>query len=240
MTTPDDTMLAAVADAVDAPFKLVLLARPVAGAGEVLVRVHASGINPLDLKIRAGQAAHAGPPLPAILGIDLAGVVDAIGPGVAGFAVGDRVFGMTGGASGVPGSLAQFAAIDATLLAPMPSGLGMREAASIPLTFITAWEGLVDRARDAKDMRVLLRGGAGYMAIQNARAFGAQIFTTVSAATSISWRLSVPPPSIGTNTPSRSMSRRIHRTRASTLSSIRWAARCWTPRSGPSAGLVTW
>lgn len=179
------TMQAAVVETVDGAFVLKEVPRPVPGKGEVLVRVHASGINPLDLKIRAGKADHARQPLPAILGIDLAGVVEAVGADVSGFTEGDEVFGMTGGVGGIRGSLAQYAAVDASLLARKPAALDMRAAASIPLAFITAWEGLVDRARVAKDMRVLVHGGAGgvgYMSIQIARAMGAQVYSTVSAA----------------------------------------------------------
>jgi len=184
MSNHHSTMKAAIVETVDGPFVLKEIPRPVPGKGEVLVRVHASGINPLDLKIRAGKADHARHPLPAVLGIDLAGVVEAVGADVSGFVEGDEVFGMTGGVGGIQGSLAQYAAVDASLLARKPAALNMREAASIPLAFITAWEGLVDRAHVAKDMRVLVHGGAGgvgYMSIQIARAMGAQVYSTVSA-----------------------------------------------------------
>jgi NADPH:quinone reductase len=123
------------------------VARPRPEDGQVLVRIKASGVNPLDTKIYAGQAAHAKHPLPGILGINMAGVVEAIGPGVSGFRRGDEVYGMTGGVGGLQGSLAQYAAVDVELLAPTPANLTMREAASLPLNLITAWEGLVDRAQ---------------------------------------------------------------------------------------------
>jgi NADPH2:quinone reductase len=173
------TMKAAVLEQAGAPFRIAEIERPQARVGEVLVRIKASGVNPLDLKIKAGQAAHARHPLPAILGIDLAGVVEAVGDGDTGFRVGDEVYGMTGGVGGVPGSLAAFAAVDARLLALKPANLSMREAAALPLTFITAWEGLVDRARIAPGQTVLVLGGAGgvgQMAIQIARAHGADVF----------------------------------------------------------------
>ena len=99
---------------------------------------NASGVNPLDTKIHAGEAAHARQPLPAILGINLAGVVEALGPGVTAFRRGDEVYGMTGGVGGLQGSLAEYAAVDAALLAPEPANLSMREAAVLPLIFITA------------------------------------------------------------------------------------------------------
>lgn len=179
------SMQAAVLENYGAPFRLASVARPVPQPGQVLVRVMASGINPLDLKIRGGAAEHARHPLPAILGIDLAGVVAAVGPGVSTFRVGDEVYGMTGGVGGVQGSLAEYAAVDASLLAPKPVHFSMREAASLPLVFITAWEGLVDRARVRAGHTVLVQGGAGgvgSMAIQIARAFDASVHATDAAA----------------------------------------------------------
>jgi len=179
-----ETMKAMVLDAANAPFRLAQVARPLPGPGEVLIRIKASGVNPLDLKIRAGQAAHARQPLPAILGIDLAGYVEATGPGVTRFKPGDAVYGMTGGVGGVQGSLAEFVAVDARLLAHKPTSLGMREAAALPLVFITAWEGLVDRAAVKAGQRVLVQGagGVGQIVVQLARAFGAEVFAVDSAA----------------------------------------------------------
>ncbi|MES2102725.1 MAG: zinc-dependent alcohol dehydrogenase family protein [Pseudomonadota bacterium] len=178
------SMQALVLENYGTPFAAREIARPVALQGEVLVRVHASGVNPLDTKIRGGNAAHAKTVLPAILGIDLAGVVEAVGPGVSNFKIGDAVYGMTGGIAGVPGSLAEFAAVDASLLAPKPSTLGMREAAALPLIFITAWEGLVDRAKVQAGQKVLVHGGAGgvgHVAVQLAIALGADVYATGSA-----------------------------------------------------------
>lgn len=162
-------------------YQLQDVEKPVADNGEVLVKIMASGINPLDLKIQAGQAAHAKAILPAILGIDMAGIVEAVGEGVTRFKIGDEVYGMTGGIAGVQGSLAEYAAVDADLLAVKPSNLTMKEAAALPLIFITAWEGLVDRARVDKGKTVLIHGGAGgvgHVAVQIAKAFGAEIFAT--------------------------------------------------------------
>ncbi|PWC39894.1 quinone oxidoreductase [Azospirillum sp. TSO35-2] len=177
-------MRAQVLEAYDAPFRLTDIARPVAGPGQVLVRIAASGVNPLDTKIRAGAAAHAKQPLPAILGIDLAGEVVAVGPGVAAFKPGDQVYGMTGGVGGRQGSLAEYAAVEADLLAHKPANLTMREAAALPLVTITAWEGLVDRAKVQAGQTVLVQGGAGgvgHVAVQIARAFGATVWATDSA-----------------------------------------------------------
>jgi NADPH2:quinone reductase len=156
---------------------------PIAKAGEVLVRIHASGVNPLDTKIRAGQAAHAKQPFPAVLGLDMAGVVEEVGEGVTGFKRGDEVFGMIGGVGGLQGSLAELIAADARLLAHKPAKLSMREAAALPLSAITAWEGLVDRAAIHAGQKVLIHagaGGVGHIAVQIAKAFGAEVFATVS------------------------------------------------------------
>ena len=178
-----DTMQAAVLDAANTPFQVKSIARPVAGPGQVLVRIAASGVNPLDTKIYAGQAAHARHPLPGILGMNLAGTVEAVASGVKAFAPGDEVFGMTGGVGGLQGSLAQYAAVDADLLARKPKSLPMRETASLPLNIITAWEGLVDRANVQKGQTVLVHGGAGgvgHLAVQIARARAAKVFATGS------------------------------------------------------------
>ncbi|MFL6709418.1 MAG: zinc-dependent alcohol dehydrogenase family protein [Massilia sp.] len=178
-------MKAVVINTYSSPMSVSDMARPKAGPGEVLVRVMASGVNPLDLKIAAGAAAHARVTLPAILGIDMAGIVDSIGEGVSKFAPGDEVWGMTGGVGDVQGSLAEYAAVDARLLAKKPASIGMREAAALPLVFITAWEGLVDRAHVKAGHKVLVHGGAGgvgHVAVQIARAFGAEVYATGSAS----------------------------------------------------------
>ena len=178
-------MQAIVLNAYGTPLVQQHIARPVAGPGQALVRVHASGVNPLDTKIAAGKADHARAVLPAVLGIDMAGVVDSVGDGVEGYAPGDRVYGMTGGVGGVPGSLAEYAAVDARLLAQMAGNMSMREAAALPLIFITAWEGLVDRARVGAGKTVLVHGGAGgvgHMAVQLSVALGASVHATGSAS----------------------------------------------------------
>jgi NADPH2:quinone reductase len=180
----ENFMKAAVLDAANSPFRIAQVERPTPQAGQVLVRIRASGVNPLDTKIRTGGAPHAQHPLPAILGIDLAGIVEATGPGVTEFRPGDEVFGMTGGVGGLQGSLAEFAAVDARLLARKPAGISMREAAALPLAFITAWEGLVDRAAVQAGQKVLIQGagGVGHVVAQLARAFGAEAFAVDSAA----------------------------------------------------------
>lgn len=177
-------MKALVLENYNTPFQYKEIPDPVAGRGQVLVKIHASGVNPLDLKIMAGQAGHAQTRLPAILGIDLAGEVVATGEGVTRFKPGDSVYGMTGGIAGIPGSLAEFAAVDADLLAHKPGSLPMREAAALPLIVITAWEAIIDQARIQRDQTILVHGGAGgvgHIAVQLAKAKGASVFATVSA-----------------------------------------------------------
>ncbi|MBR0832883.1 zinc-dependent alcohol dehydrogenase family protein [Bradyrhizobium manausense] len=178
-------MRASVLETHNAPLRLSTISMPEIGPREVLVHVRASGVNPLDTKIHAGTAAHARHPLPAIPGIDLAGVVEQTGREVSRFKAGDEVYGMTGGVGGVQGSLAEFAAVDADLLALKPANLSVREAAALPLIFITAWEGLIDRAALKEGQKVLIHGGAGgvgHVAIQIARAIGADVFATGSLA----------------------------------------------------------
>jgi NADPH2:quinone reductase len=165
-------------------FKQIDLPRPAPSAGQVLVRVHASGVNPLDTKIRAGKAAHAEQPLPAVLGLDMAGVVQEVGPGVIAFRPGDEVYGMVGGVGGLQGTLAEFVVANADLLALKPKALSLREAAALPLITITAWEGIVDRAKVHRGQKVLVHagaGGVGHVAVQLAKAFGAEVFATVSS-----------------------------------------------------------
>lgn len=168
-----------------ATFRTVEIPRPEPTANQVLVRIRASGVNPLDSKIRMGKAPHAQQVLPAVLGIDLAGIIEAVGSEVTTFQVGDEVYGMTGGVGGLQGSLAEFAAVDADLLARKPTNLTFREAAALPLVFLTAWEGLVDCVNVHEGQKVLILGGSGgvgHVAVQIARARGAKVFATASPA----------------------------------------------------------
>ncbi len=177
-------MQAYIVEQPNGEFRKVDLPRPELRANHVLVRVQASGVNPLDAKIRAGQAEHAKQPLPAVLGLDMAGVVEEVAPGVTVFKPGDEVYGMVGGVGGLQGTLAEFIAADANLLAHKPRVLSMRQAAALPLITITAWEGLVDRAKVHAGQTVLIHagaGGVGHIALQIARAYGAHVFATVSS-----------------------------------------------------------
>ena len=178
------TMQAVLLDTPGGPEALRLgqAARPVPGPGQVLVRIAAASVNPVDTKIRAGLPI--GPSLPGILGCDLAGTVAALGEGVTGFAPGDAVYGCAGGVKGQGGTLAEFIAADARLLAPKPASLSMREAAALPLVTITAWQA-VERSGVGPGDHVLVHGGTGgvgHVALQLARARGARVATTISSA----------------------------------------------------------
>lgn len=161
--------------------KLTQVESPVAGPGQALVRIRAAALNPVDAKIRAGLPI--GPDMPAILGADLAGIVEAVGEGVEGISVGDEVYGCAGGVKGHGGTLAQYIAADARLLAPKPKSLSFHEAAALPLVAITAVDAMEKLALTGDD-HVLVHGGVGgvgHIGIQLAKAAGARVSTTVSS-----------------------------------------------------------
>ncbi|MCK8787731.1 zinc-dependent alcohol dehydrogenase family protein [Roseomonas sp. NAR14] len=163
-------------------FILTEVPTPVPGPGTVLVRLAATSVNQIDIRIRNGLPI--GPALPAILGADLAGRVEAVGQGVEGFAPGDEVYGCAGGVHGLGGTLAEYIVADARLLARKPGSLSMREAAALPLVSITAWEALERTGVGAGD-HVLVHGGlggVGHVAVQLAKTRGAQVATTVPSA----------------------------------------------------------
>ena len=156
---------------------------PVAGPGEVLVKVEAAGLNLLDAKIRAGEFKLILPyKLPLVLGHDLAGIVLQTGAGVERFKVGDAVYARA--RDGRIGTFAERIVVKDSDLALKPENLSMAEAASIPLVGLTAWQALVDRARVQPGQKVLIHagsGGVGTFAIQLARHLGATVATTASA-----------------------------------------------------------
>ena len=162
-------------------FELTDLPQPSAGPGQLLVRIAASSVNTVDTMIRKmGSDLPLSPAAPALLGMDFAGTVEAVGEGVQGFAVGDEVYGCAGGLADLPGTLAEFIAADHRLVAHKPKSLSMREAAALPLVGITAFEGL-QRAGIAKGQKVLVHGGSGgvgHVALQLAKHFGADVFST--------------------------------------------------------------
>jgi alcohol dehydrogenase len=156
--------------------------RPSPRPGEVLVRVHAAGLNPVDFKTREGKLKvvqrYA---LPVVMGNELAGTVEALGEGVTRFAVGDRVFGRM--AKAAMGAFADYAAVPEDVLATMPPSLDFETAAAIPLAGLTALQALRDELGLRPGSRVFIPGGAGGVgtfAIQIAKWLGAEVTTTAS------------------------------------------------------------
>jgi len=157
------------------------IAVPSPRAGEVLVKVHATALNPVDVRIRTGLPI--GPGLPAVLGADMAGTVVALGDDVAGFSPGDEVYGCVGGVRGLGGTFAECIAADARLLSRKPRNLSMHDAAALPLVSITASNCMSRTAVGAGD-HVLVHagcGGVGHIAVQLAKARGARVAATVSS-----------------------------------------------------------
>ena len=164
-------------------FEQTEIETPVAEADHVIVRVKATSINTVDTMIRhMGKDLPLSPELPAVLGMDFAGIVESVGAGVTGFAPGDEVYGCAGGLADLQGALAEYMAADARLIAHKPATLSMREAAALPLVGITAYEGL-DRAGAKAGQKVLVHGGTGgvgHVAVQLAKHYGAEVYATAS------------------------------------------------------------
>lgn len=167
-----------------AQFEAVDMLKPEAGLGHVIVRIAATSINTVDTMIRnMGADLPFAPAFPAVLGMDFAGTVDSVGEGVTAFSPGDEVYGCAGGLADLQGALAEYMPVDAKLIALKPKKLSMREAASLPLVAITAYEGL-QRALIRKGQKVLVHGGTGgvgHVAVQLAKHYGAQVYSTISS-----------------------------------------------------------
>jgi len=159
---------------------------PEPARGEALVRVHAAGVNPMDWKLRAGQMKEMHPlELPVTLGGDFSGIVEAIGPGVAGLAVGADVYGQALVTRGASGSFAEAVIAPAHGTARKPRTLDHLHAAALPLVGASALQALVDHLHLAAGQRVLIHGGAGgigSIAVQLAKHIGAHVVATVTAA----------------------------------------------------------
>lgn len=152
--------------------------KPQPGPGEIRIRVIAAGVNPMDWKARQGGMKL---PLPMILGLDVAGVVDAAGPGVGAFRSGDRVFAKV---SLGQGGYAEYTVTNVSQAALMPKGIGFVEAAAIPTAGLTAWQSLFDIAGLDNGQSVLIHGaagGVGSFAVQFAKWKGAHVIGTASA-----------------------------------------------------------
>jgi len=150
---------------------------------DLLVHLKAAGVNPIDTKIRT-RGVFVPEGLPAVLGCDGAGVVEAVGERVSRFKPGDEVWFCHGGLGGPEGNYAEYALVDERIAQPKPSNLDFVHAAAAPLVLITAWEALYDRADLAENKTVLVHagaGGVGHVAIQLARLAGARVCATVSS-----------------------------------------------------------
>lgn len=179
-------MRAAVASAPGSPdvFAMGQAPKPRMFNSEVLVKVIAAGVNPIDAKTRAGGGAAPGVTWPAVLGYDFSGVVVATPFEAHPLAVGDEVYGMTIVPRG-PGSYAEYVSVSSLSVTKKPSRLDFVEAAALPLAAITAWGIVVDVANAHPGQRILIHaaaGGVGHLAVQLARHFGADVTATGSAA----------------------------------------------------------
>jgi NADPH2:quinone reductase len=160
-------------------FEVQDIETPRPGPGQVVVRIAAASLNPIDNKIRAGLPI--GPELPSVIGCDFAGVIATIGDGVEGFSVGDEVFGCAGGVKGRGGALAEYIAADQELIAKRPSNISVKESAALPLVSITATN-LLERLQLREDDNLLIHGGVGgvgHIALQLAKRITNSITVTV-------------------------------------------------------------
>lgn len=166
--------------------RLVEMPAPRPEPGEVLIRVAAAGVNPVDWRIREGGLAHLFPhAFPLIPGWDAAGTVAAVGAGVDGFATGQRVFTFCRKPVIQHGAYAEYVTMAAGGVAPMPAGASFAEAAAMPLAALTAWQALFDYAGLGAGQRLLVLGGAGGVggyALQLARDAGARVAATARPA----------------------------------------------------------
>ncbi len=156
------------------------LDRPEPKAGEVLVRVHAAGVNPVDWKIRSGAGQRMGMTLPIRLGGEIVGTVEKLGDGVSGFEQGEAVFGMVH-----TGAFAEYAVAKAADLVRKPANLDFVQAAALPLAGTTAWQAMFDVAGLAPGQRLLITnssGGVGSLAVQLAKARGVHVTAMASAS----------------------------------------------------------
>lgn len=156
--------------------------RPSPGEGELVVRTAAAGVGPWDALIREGKGA-VEPPLPIILGSDLAGIVDSVGKGVVQFKAGDEIFGLTN--KQFCGAYAEYALASAQVVAAKPRSLSFVEAASVPVVAVTAYQMLFDYALMKAGQSILIHGAAGNVgayAVQLAKQAGIQVFASVGPA----------------------------------------------------------
>lgn len=157
--------------------------QPIPTNTEILVQILAAGVNPIDTKLRQRGTFYP-EQMPAILGCDGAGIVEAVGSDVEKFHVGDEVYFCSGGLGGNAGNYAEYTIVDERFVAFKPQSISFAQAAAAPLVLITAWEALYERGRLEPGEKVLIHagaGGVGHVAIQLAKLKGAEVATTVSS-----------------------------------------------------------
>ncbi len=157
--------------------------QPTIGAGEVLIQVHATSVNPFDCAVRAGYlTGWYQYPMPLTLGLDVAGVITEVGAGVTGFKPGDSVYARTD--PGQNGAYAEFVLCAAANVAAKPKSLDYIQAAAVPHVALTAWAALISSAKISSGQTVLIHGaagGVGHIAVQLAKLHGAKVIGTASA-----------------------------------------------------------
>lgn len=151
---------------------------------QVLVRMHAAAVNPVDWKIRAGYLQSFRPvQFPFTLGMDFSGIIEEVGASAPHFKKHDAVFGMANVFSGGTGAFADFICVDASAISFKPNSVNYVEAAALPMVGVSAWQALVDYMQLKQGQKILIHGGSGgigMMAIQLAKYLGAYVATTVS------------------------------------------------------------
>ena len=172
-------------------FRAEQIERPAPKAGEVLVRIAGTSVNPVDVKARAGEIQQMFPPdrLPLLLGFDASGRIEALGAGGTDWKIGDAVYGFPGADAGTEasysrGTFAEYVCLRADEIAAAPQSLPLVEAGAIPLAAMTAWHGLMTQGAMKSGQRVLIQGGAGgvgHFAVQFAHRLGATVYATASA-----------------------------------------------------------
>jgi NADPH:quinone reductase len=178
-------MKAAYIEQVGPPEVIVIgdLPKPEPAAGQVLVRVKAVDVNPIETYVRSGMVAMP-LPFPYILGCDLAGVIEAVGPGAKRFKVGDRVWGSNQGLLGRQGTFAEYAAVGEEWLYPTPAGVSDEAAVALSLVGITAYLGIVRDAQLKAGETLFVNGGSGGVGsavVQMAKALRAKVITTAGS-----------------------------------------------------------
>jgi NADPH2:quinone reductase len=165
-------------------FETIEIPLPIIAENEILVKVIATSVNPLDYKIRNGTLTGLAGEFPIVLHGDVAGVVEQVGKAVQGLNKGDYVYGCAGGLVGLSGALSEFMKGDYRLFSKKPTNISFTEAGALPLVSITAFEAIFDRAKVKRGQKVLVYGGVGgvgHMGVQFAKIAGAEVTVSVSS-----------------------------------------------------------